>query len=143
MVHSYRISRACHSPVDMVFRFNPCQPSRDIRHICYLARISIIAILSRCGPSWLRENYPRILDHVFKGKAYERGVMNGKLSKTLICKQEKAFVKQIRMMIPSDFYLHFLKYFIYWFNRDLDKSISEEQKRDLGNTSQQAKNLVL
>jgi hypothetical protein len=66
-----------------------------------------------------------------RGKAYERGVMTGKLSKSLIFKQEKAFIDQIRRMIPSDFYLHFLKYFIYWFNRDLDKNISEEYKQEI------------
>jgi hypothetical protein len=107
--------------------------SADTLHVSVLS-----PYYSRCGPSWLRENYPGFWTMYLKGKAYERGVMNGKLSKTLICKQEKAFVKQIRMMIPSDFYLHFLKYFIYWFNRDLDKNISEEYKQEIYGISQSA-----
>ena len=51
------------------------------------------------------------------------GVVNGKLTKELIFKQEKAFVDHIGEMIPSESYLDFLKYFIRFFNRDIDEYI--------------------
>jgi hypothetical protein len=102
-------------------------------------RVSALSpAFSRCGPSWLRENYPGFWTMYLKGKPYERGVMNGKLSKTLIFKQEKAFIDRIRTLIPSDFYLRFLKYFIYWFNRDLDKHISREFKEEIYGISKSA-----
>jgi hypothetical protein len=34
-------------------------------------------------------------------------------------------------MIPDDSYLKFLKYFIYWFNRDLDEYLPEEYKEEI------------
>ncbi len=34
-------------------------------------------------------------------------------------------------MIPSKFYLHFLKYVVGWFNRDLDKHVTEEDKEEI------------
>jgi hypothetical protein len=66
-----------------------------------------------------------------EGEPFERGVINGKLSKELIQRQEDVFVGQIRKMIPSTFYLHFLKYFIGWFNRDLAKNVTEEYKEEI------------
>jgi len=73
-----------------------------------------------------------------QGKPYERGVIIGKLSKKLIYLQEKAFVDELAQMIPSNFYRHFLKYFIYWFNRDLDKYITEEYKLEILGISRSA-----
>jgi isopenicillin-N N-acyltransferase like protein len=43
-----------------------------------------------------------------------------------MCKQENAFIEQIDQIIPSRFYLNFLKYLIAWFNRDIDKNIDPE-----------------
>jgi len=66
-----------------------------------------------------------------EGKPFDRGVINGKLSGELIYIQEKAFVDRIREMIPSQSYLKFLKYFIYWFNRNLDQYMPEEYKLEI------------
>ena len=63
-----------------------------------------------------------------EGAPYEIGVINGKLSKELVVRQEVLFNDQINKMIPSKFYLHFLKYFVGWFNRDLDKNVKEEYR---------------
>lgn len=73
-----------------------------------------------------------------QGKPYERGVINGKLSKELIYLQEKAFVGELSRMIPSNYYRHFLKYFIYWFNRDLDDFVTEEYKLEILGISRSA-----
>ncbi len=85
----------------------------------------------RIGPNWLKKSSSGLWEMYIEGKPFERGVINGKLSKHLIAAQEKAFIDQIREMVPSAFYLHFLKYLIYWFNRDLDKYLTEEYKLEI------------
>jgi hypothetical protein len=85
----------------------------------------------RIGPNWLKKSSSGLWEMYLEGKPFERGVINGKLSKQLIRGQEKAFIDQIREMIPSGIYLHFLKYFIYWFNRDIDKYIADEYKQEI------------
>lgn len=62
----------------------------------------------------------------------------GRLSAELIDKQEKAFINRIRELIPSDSYLRFLKYFIYWFNRNLHKYINQEFKEEIYGISRSA-----
>ena len=79
-----------------------------------------------CGNNWLKKNDHGLWELYLEGSAFERGVINGKLTKDLICKQEDAFVEEINQIIPSGFYLHFLKYLVAWFNRDIDKNIDPE-----------------
>ncbi len=93
---------------------------------------------SRCGQSWLSKDTSGLWLMYLRGSPYELGVTNGKLARSLIYEQEKAFVGQIRKMIPSEFYLHFLKYFIYWFNRDLDKYVPLEYKQEIYGVSRSA-----
>jgi hypothetical protein len=85
----------------------------------------------RVGPNWMKKSSSGLWEMYLEGKPFDRGVINGKLSKTLIAQQEKAFIDQIRSLIPSDFYLRFLKYFIYWFNRDLDHFLPDEYKLEI------------
>ncbi len=66
-----------------------------------------------------------------EGRPFDRGVVNGKLTKELIQLQEDYFNDQINKMVPSKFYRHFLKYVIGWFNRDLDKYVTEEDKEEI------------
>ena len=84
-----------------------------------------------CGNNWLKKNNSGLWELYLEGKPFERGVINGKLTKVLIEKQEEAFTGRIREIIPSPLYLRFLKYFIYWFNRNLDKYIPEEYKLEI------------
>jgi isopenicillin-N N-acyltransferase like protein len=81
--------------------------------------------------NWLRKSKSGLYEMYVEGEPFERGVINGKLSKELVQRQEDYFSEQINKMIPSKFYLHFLKYFVGWFNRDLDKNISEEYKEEI------------
>ncbi len=74
--------------------------------------------------SWITKNKQGLYEMYIEGQSgFEMGVINGKLSKELIDKQEKIFVEQIDKYIPSKFYQHFLKYFIGWFNKDIYKQI--------------------
>jgi len=90
------------------------------------------------GKNWIRKNKDGLWEMYVEGDAFDRGVINGKLSKELIYEQEKAFTDQIIKMVPSDFYRHFLKYFVAWFNRDLDDNISEEYKEEIYGVSRVA-----
>lgn len=88
--------------------------------------------------NWLRKNDQGIWEMYLEGEAFERGVAHGKLAKELVIKQEDDFVGQINQMIPSKSYLDFLKYFILWFNRNIDDYITEEYKKEIYGVSQSA-----
>ena len=90
--------------------------------------------------NWFRKSKSGLYEMYIEGEPFERGVINGKLSKELVQRQEDYFSEQINKMIPSKFYLHFLKYFVGWFNRDLDKNISEEYKEEIYGISFSASN---
>ncbi|MEI6456469.1 MAG: C45 family peptidase [bacterium] len=90
------------------------------------------------GNSWLKQNDHGLWEMYISGKPYERGVIIGKLSEELIRSQEKAFINEISKRVPSGFYRHFLRYFIYWFNRDLEKFIPEEYKLEILGISKSA-----
>ena len=87
---------------------------------------------------WFHKSNTGLYELYTEGDPYERGVINGKLTKELIQRQEDYFSAQIKKMIPSDFYLHFLKYFIGWFNRNLADNITEEDKEEIYGVSQSA-----
>ena len=91
-----------------------------------LERIKIENDFYVCGNSWLKKSNTGLWELYIEGDAFERGVINGKLTKELIEIQEEAFVEQINKMIPSKFYLNFLKYFVAWFNRNIDNYITDE-----------------
>jgi isopenicillin-N N-acyltransferase like protein len=92
----------------------------------------------KTGNNWLKKSKSGLWEMYVEGEAFERGVINGKLSATLINVQEEAFSEQINKLVPSEFYRHFLKYFIAWFNRDLDDNVSEEYKLEIYGVSQSA-----
>jgi predicted choloylglycine hydrolase len=87
---------------------------------------------------WFRKSKSGLYELYIEGAPFERGVANGKLTKELISKQEDYFNEQINKMIPSKFYLHFLKYFVGWFNRNLDKHVTEEYKEEIYGVSESA-----
>ncbi|MGC4232189.1 MAG: C45 family autoproteolytic acyltransferase/hydrolase [Niabella sp.] len=88
--------------------------------------------------SWFRKSNSGLYEMYVEGAPFERGVVNGKLSEELIKKQEDYFSAQISKMIPSEFYLHFLKYFIGWFNRNLPEHVTDEYKQEIYGVSQSA-----
>ncbi len=87
------------------------------------------------GNSWLRKSESGLWEAYIEGDPFERGVAFGQLSKELLYYQETSFVEQIRELIPSDNYLKVLKYFIAFFNRNLDQHIPDEYKEEIYGTS--------
>lgn len=83
------------------------------------------------GKNWIKESESGLWEIYLEGDGFERGVIEGKLNKELAEKQEIAFVHQIRKMIPSEGMLHYLKFFISFFNRNLDQYITEEYKEEI------------
>src|SRR5450432_2455206 len=81
--------------------------------------------------NWFRKSKSGLFELYVEGRPFDRGIVNGKLTKELIRLQEDYFNAQINKMIPSGFYRHFLKYVVGWFNRDLDKHITEEYKEEI------------
>lgn len=90
------------------------------------------------GNNWLRKSRSGLFELYVEGAPFERGVANGKLSKELLVSQEDYFSAQIRKMIPSSFYLHFLKYMIGWFNRNLSSHVTEEYRKEIYGISESA-----
>lgn len=88
--------------------------------------------------NWFRKSKSGLFEMYVEGKPFERGVINGKLSKELVVNQEVYFTDQINKIIPSKSYLSFLKYFIAWFNRDLAKNVNEEYKEEIYGISKSA-----
>jgi len=88
--------------------------------------------------NWFRKSKSGLYELYVEGQPFERGVINGKLTKELVVKQEDYFTAQIAKMVPSKFYRSFLKYFVAWFNRDLSKNVTEEYKEEIYGISQSA-----
>lgn len=81
--------------------------------------------------NWLRKSNSGLWEMYISGKPFERGVKYGKLTKELLHTQEVAFVKLIKELIPNEFYLNFLKYFVVWFDKDLDDYIPLEYQKEI------------
>lgn len=90
------------------------------------------------GNNWFRKSNSGLYELYVEGNGFDRGVINGKLTKELVVRQEDNFNEQINKMIPSNFYRHFLKYFIGWFNRNLTENVSEEYKEEIYGISESA-----
>ena len=87
------------------------------------------------GNNWLRKSESGLWEMYIEGDPFERGVAFGKLTRELLLYQETAFFEQISELVPSEHYLKFLKYFLAWFNRNLDKNIPDEYKLEIYGTS--------
>lgn len=81
--------------------------------------------------NWFRKSNSGLYEMYSEGQPFERGVIEGKLSEELVKKQEDYFAAQIFKMIPSNFYRHFLKYFIGWFNRNLPEYVLPEYQKEI------------
>ena len=101
------------------------------RSALQLQRTQLDTACYTIGNNWFRKSNSGLYELYVEGAPFERGVIYGKLAQELVQRQEDIFVDQIREMIPSRFYLHFLKYFVGWFNRHLAENIAEENKEEI------------
>lgn len=90
------------------------------------------------GNNWLRKSRSGWWEMHLEGGPFERGVANGKLCRDLCVYQEQAFYDQICKLVPSSFQRHFLKYLIAFFNRNLENSLTEEQRLEIYGVAQTA-----
>lgn len=90
------------------------------------------------GSNWLRKSRSGWWEMHLEGQPFERGLVNGKLCRDLCQYQEQAFYDQICQLVPSHFYRQFLKYLIAFFNRNLESSLTEEQRLEIYGVAQTA-----
>lgn len=88
--------------------------------------------------SWFKKSKSGLYELYVEGDGFSSGVINGKLTKELVVRQEDNFSEQINKMIPSAFTRNYLKYLIGWFNRNLDKNIAEEYRDEIFGVSESA-----
>ena len=97
-----------------------------------LKRVKIIAPdFLKIDHNWLKKSESGLWELYLEGDGFERGVINGKLTKDLAEVQETVFINQIKELVPSDKYLNFLKYFVAYFNRNITAHIPEEYKEEI------------
>ena len=92
--------------------------------------------------NWFRKSKSGLYELYVEGDPFERGVINGKLTKELVVRQEDHFAEQINKMVPWEFKRQFLKYLIGWFNRNLDKNVTEEYKEEIYGISESASSKI-
>jgi isopenicillin-N N-acyltransferase-like protein len=85
----------------------------------------------RAGNNWLKKSHSGLWEMYLEGEAFERGLINGKLTQDLAEYQEEVFINQIKELVPSEGYLRFLKYFVGYFNRHLSEHISPEYLQEI------------
>lgn len=83
------------------------------------------------GNNKLQKNEYGLWEMYVEGNAFERGAAFGKLNKELIFDQEKAFIDQIKILVPNESYLKSLKYGLAFFNRGMDKYIPKEYLEEI------------
>lgn len=83
------------------------------------------------GNNKLQKNEFGLWEMYVEGNAFERGAAFGKLNKELIFEQEKAFIDQIKVLVPNESYLKTLKYGLAFFNRGMDTYIPNEYLEEI------------
>lgn len=80
---------------------------------------------------FLRKNKSGNWELFLSGNPYELGTKNGLLTQKLYQNQEKIFFSAVEEMIGKDKNIGFLRTFLKWFNRDIQKYIKEDYKEEL------------
>lgn len=83
------------------------------------------------GRNKLQKNEFGLWEMYVEGDGFTRGAVFGKLNKELIYAQERAFIDQIRVLVPNESYLKSLKYGLAFFNRGMDRYIPREYLQEI------------
>ena len=99
----------------------------------YVARIEQIGenAFETGNGGWLIKSDEGLWDMYITGRPYTLGCNFGALTQRLQKEKETAFISEIKNRIPSAGYLRVLKYFVGWFNRDVDDYIAPEFKSEI------------
>ncbi|MFH0756111.1 MAG: C45 family peptidase [Bacteroidota bacterium] len=106
-------------------------PEVDEGYAGNLKRVELGDNMYTCEESWLKKNEFGLWEMYLEGSGFELGVKNGILAVDLIKTQEEVFVNKLQEMVPSDFYIRFLKQVVVWMNRKLDDYIPIEYQREI------------
>ncbi len=117
---------------------SPPTPANEKELVATVVPEKIDSTFSIYQNNWIRKSESGLWEMYVEGTPFELGLINGKLTEDQVVDQEVFFIGQIRKMIPSDTYLNFLKYFVAWFNRDLDDAIPEEYREEIYGVSRAA-----
>lgn len=90
------------------------------------------------GNNWLKKNQYGLYEMYVEGPDFERGYVNGLLSRELVVRQEEIFVGKLNDMLPGKGYQTFLLAVVGWINRNLDHRIDEEYLREIYGVSRSA-----
>ncbi|MCB9170066.1 MAG: hypothetical protein H6594_06925 [Flavobacteriales bacterium] len=85
----------------------------------------------RVGPDRLAQNDRGIWEAYVAGPDLERGLTYGALAQDLIERQEEFFVDRIRLLVPDETKLGWLRYGVAFFDRDIEDNIPLEFRREI------------
>ena len=117
--------------VFFLFTIQLSPPTIVNKYVLALERTKVDSDFYTINNNWIKKSETGLWEMYIEGDGFERGVIEGKLNKELAEKQEIAFVSQIREIIPSEGMLNYLKFFIAFFNRNIDQYIPEEYKEEI------------
>ncbi|MCK5857174.1 MAG: choloylglycine hydrolase [Bacteroidales bacterium] len=112
-------------------RVRIAEPEVSLVQFSTVKRLEVDSNFYSIKNNWLRQNEKGLWEMYVEGSPIELGVYEGRLGKELIYKQEEAFVNQMKQIVPSDFYLRFLRYIIGWFNRDIDMHVIDRYQKEI------------
>jgi len=113
------------------YRVRIAEPKVSLTEFNNVERICVDSNYYQIKKNWLRQNDKGLWEMYVEGSPLELGVYEGRLGKELIYNQEEGFVSQMKQIIPSDFYLRFLRYLIGWFNRDINEYVIKRYREEI------------
>ncbi|MCB0793950.1 MAG: peptidase C45 [Flavobacteriales bacterium] len=85
----------------------------------------------RSGTARIQRNRFGLWEAYLEGGDLERGLRFGSLARELVREQEELFIERIKLLVPDEQKLKWLRWFLAFFNRDLEKHVPEEFKREI------------
>ncbi|MBW6459990.1 MAG: C45 family peptidase [Bacteroidales bacterium] len=103
-----------------------------------LVRIALNDSSFVCENGWLRKSREGWWEMYLEGSPYEIGFAHGLLTEELMAWQEKAFTEKLAEFLPTRFYQRFMLTFVRFFNRNLDRHVQPEYRKEIFGISRSA-----